>query len=175
MTCIAYKDGVLAADSKVGVATIAETASYYYGTKIYVSECKTFAWAVAGEVTHDIPHKVLEKHLGVFVAGVESLDELTAFSTFLSFKDYLNEMVKNFNFVVMTKTRLWFVCSEYLMDITGAPFYSVGSGENYARVAMCNGKTAVEAVEFTCQHDKMCGGTVSYVRQSKLKDIKVAK
>lgn len=147
MTTIAYRDGVLAADSMVNYATIA-----FEGTRSKIARCGKWhvalagvtclrapleAWAAAGAPEDSVPNVLLEKE-----------DKFTAF-----FMD--DETGDLFEFA-----------GGFLVPVPTS-FSALGSGALLALGAMVYGAPAEDAVKAACTLDKASGGTVTVVRSKR--------
>ena len=146
MTVIAYKDGVVAADSqethgdgrkqsckklyKVN-GTVIATAGDSYTSLIFVD------WFERGARMEDCPDLSNVSWDEDFECLVlESQSEIYTINRF--FQKYYIEMPDG--------------------------FFAIGCGAGYATVAMDCGLSAKEAVKMTCKHDAYCGGRVQSMR-----------
>lgn len=142
MTCIAYKDGVIAADTQ-------ET----FGTRKIKTAGKVFRvpsgpnkghWLCMSGASF-VGQKLVEwysdpknKELPIVAADPDDDEAIT-------------------EFLVITPDR-----KIYLLNETGAkvpfqmPFYAIGSGGDYAMGAMRRGASAAEAVRIACEFDSYC-------------------
>lgn len=146
MTTIAYKDGVLAAD----------TAVFDTGVEAYVSDCVKIVarenWAV-GVAGHF--------HLGGLIAdwilAGAPVDAKPPFDP----KDDRWEALK------IAGPYLWHLDGKGIQRPLAAPFLAIGCGRQLALGAMWHGATAVEAVKIAIQTDAYTDGDIVYWQDGK--------
>ena len=136
MTTIAYRDGIIAADSRTtwngghlgDVTKIAKNGKILAGSAGSASQCKLFLdWVLSG-MMGDQPKLVADDY------------ELDAF-------------------VALPDGKIVFFNGQSSFPLK-ARFYACGSGYQYALGAMSMGATAEEAVRIAAQHDTKTGGEI---------------
>ena len=146
MTTIAYKDGVLAFDSRVTEDDVP------LGTVRKGIQTDRFLAAAAGDL--DIVHEFLK-----WIA-----DDLNPPK-----KPKLGKGEDFTGWVIDSSGRL----TEYSKSLKpvrySAEFYSIGSGANFAKGAMAAGSTAKEAVTIAAKFDPATGGDIHELQVSTLK------
>lgn len=145
MTTIAYKDGVLAADT----AMIDKGSAKVYGrTKIarrndgaLIAACGNSAWgdafrawAVNGQYPGDLP--TLPEKASSASGAVISADGTVV---------------------------VWTTEDGNLTTATRPPYFAMGSGAPFALGAMFAGASAIDAVRAAMHHDEASGGSISVV------------
>ena len=142
MTCIAYRDGVIAADTQ-------ET----FGTRKIKTAGKVFRVPSGPNKGHYlcmsgasfVGQKLVEwytdpksKEPPVVAADPDDDEALV-------------------EFLVVTPARKLFLLNESRALVPfDAPFYAIGSGGDYAMGAMECGRNSIEAVRIACKHDAYC-------------------
>jgi len=139
MTTIAYRDGLLCADTM---------AIHSNGLKMYVAT-KVFkvpdGWVSGCGNPRDIA-----KFVEMYKEGVLEADTFNG-------EDW--EIIK-----VNTKGKFELWNHELVPLSIKGRFYATGSGSSYAMGAMEQGATAYEAVQVSCKYDDGTGGTVTTVK-----------
>jgi len=144
MTTVAYKNGILAADTLV---TAGDTR-VDYETKIF--KVGRYKFALAGNIFagYKIRDAILE---GREFSGLQ-LPSLKR---------------ENFNCLVADANNLYFLDNElYLQPINKNNCYALGTGDQYALGAMAVGACAKKAVGIACELDIYSGGKINEVRLS---------
>lgn len=138
MTIIAYKGGILAADSWVlqGDLICGETRKLYS-----VPEDRGGGWIAASGATSRA-NAMIE----AVINGTDRPDD-----------EGITVMW------VKADQSVWAVEKETIFEIV-APFHAIGSGAHAAMGAMQAGATAIEAVQAACAIISTCGGEVQWVR-----------
>ena len=141
MTTIAFRDGVLAADSM----------STYGGVRL-CNEMKL--------------HRIRGAIIGLAggSAGIAFLDWYRDGARPLKFNEYPNFGDDSYCALVLTKKGLFLSDGNLRLDQVFDPFFAIGSGKGEAMAAMHCGKTAVQAVRIACRVDSQTGGRVRYMR-----------
>lgn len=139
MTTIAYRAGVLAADSLISYQ------SYTNGSRPKITTCGDFLVAMAGPARYRRPLEewIMEGHPPDQVPKV-LIDNEDKFNALIVDKDGLAHEFDN----------------GFLLPVF-ADYTAVGSGSLLALGAMAHGASAEEAVIAACLHDKSSGGPVS--------------
>jgi hypothetical protein len=147
MTTIAYRDGIIAADSRVTVATEAGGSRKHLCTKLYRKQIteskKTFdvVIATAGEAFSAL----------VFVDW---------YGTGKPMPDVLRDLGGDFTCLILRPDGLWEADVYCRPDKIEEPFYAVGSGSKEALAAMHCGKSARDAVRVAAMIDPYTGGRI---------------
>lgn len=141
MTTIAYRDGVLAADTLVAYTT------YTNGYTDKIAYCGGHLVALAGAAFLRVP---LEEWV---TAGCNDADVP---DVLLVHKDKFQALI------VDEQGRCWEFDHGFLVQVK-AQYTAIGSGGQMAMGAMAFGASAVEAVHAACQHDKNSGGGITQV------------
>lgn len=146
MTTIAYREGVLAAD------TIISYSTFNLGETDKIVRAGDFYVGLAGSA-------YLRKPLEDWLAGGADQADLPPL---------LMENVKNFSALVMNaKGEVFEYDNGFLLQVN-SPYYAIGSGSHFALGALAHGASAMEAVAAACKHDKASGGSITYVEASTL-------
>lgn len=139
MTTIAYRSGVLAADSAIAYQ------SYINGQREKISRCGEYLVAMAGATW-------LRPIIEAWVAEGCDPDEVP---------EVLLENEDEFIVLIVNRTGLAHEFHTGFLVPVHADYTAIGSGSLLALGAMAHGATAEEAVEAACLHDKASGGPVS--------------
>lgn len=162
MTVIAYRDGVLASDSK-GVFAVGSEQQKGRMDKVYLSADGTFAYALCGLVGNEKSIRKLETNLRTMLNAAERdgcFPEDEKYGI-----DFLQPMI------VMTKNVVVTGGTFGPRIVTDIEFATVGSGCNESQAAMVMGATAIEAVEHAIRHCDSCGGPIQAVTVDDLEDF----
>lgn len=151
MSTIAFKDGVIAADSLVCMNEVRVAST----SKIFTAETPDgdrYAVCSVGNMGHDQS----------IVEWVER-----------GFQDPLPSMDENSSGIVIRASdgRVTKVYNHGISGDAKAPFYAWGSGFELALGAMAAGAGAVEAVEIACRFDIHSGGPVEEVSLTALHEV----
>lgn len=133
MTTIAYKDGIIAADSQLTIDDVKVISS----DKIKILNKDTI-FAGAGDSSMVI---LAER----FFAQSDWEEKLNA-------RPEIPEK-KSVEGILISKGRVFIVDSDLIPDLLNHPFYAVGSGWKFALAAMHTGLSAVDAVAFAAEFD----------------------
>jgi len=142
MTTIAYKEGVLAADSQLTVGGHIRTKS---DPKILILQ-NGFVLGLAGK-TNEILHAVQ------FLNNPYWLENLDKAPTDL----------KKFEGLGYFKGNVFFFEGSCLPNLMAHPFYAIGSGWEHAMAAMALGMSAPDAIRFASKHDVFTNDEVQIV------------
>lgn len=155
MTTIAYKDGVLAADSCETVE--GEDSGTYKGLCLKIFCVGAFRVALQGDSSPGM----------VWLAWFRSVAEKTVNNQYILWPtppemvDRFLDHGADFTAVVLCPNKRLFIYDEWGLPIeVSEPFYAVGSGAKAARGAMAAGAGAVAAVEAACVVDPYTSGPV---------------
>ena len=141
MTTIAFRAGVIAADTMISYTTITN------GFRNKIAKCGDYSVALAGAA-------YLKIELEAWVAAGADKDNVP--------KILLAEEDK-FSALIMDECGILYDFSKgYLMPVD-AEYHAIGSGAHLAIGAMANGASAIEAVRCACLHDKASGGGITHV------------
>lgn len=134
MTTIAFKNGVLAADTLISTDTVT-------GEMTKIAVCDSFMGGGSGNVVD------VSKFLDWVEEGADpkNLPKLS---------DCFRGILINKNYT------MHYVYSEGISRPITAPFYTVGSGQDVAKGALTAGATAEEAVQAAMHIDVFSGGQV---------------
>lgn len=155
MTTIAYKDGVLAADSRE--TSGCEDSGQLAATCEKLFRVGPFAVALQGDTTpgmawlawfRTVALKTINDQYILWPTPQEAVDRFLANGA-------------DFTAVVLCSNKRLFIYDEWGLpqEIT-APYYAVGSGAKVAYGAMYAGASATAAVEAACAHDPYTAGPV---------------
>lgn len=141
MTTIAFRDGVMAADSY----------AHFGGVRLcHESKLYRVRGAIIG--------------LAGGSAGIVFLDWYRDGAKPLKFSEYPNFGDDSYAALVATKKGLFLSDGNLRLDRVYEPFFAIGSGKGEAMAAMFCGKDAVGAVRIACRVDSQTGGKVRYMR-----------
>lgn len=130
MTTIAYKDGVLAADTRMIVSDH------------IISSCTKIRYLPNGVVVACAGNANNEAVALKYFSGEKWMDEEPP------------DIKKGFECILITKTGVPMACHGSLRPfVIEHPYYAVGTGTEFALAAMEMGKGAVEAVKFSARLD----------------------
>lgn len=162
MTTIAYRDGVLAGDSKVGAG------SYRCSDVDKVRSYKNGAWLVGAAGDTMLIQYVLDNIEGCFGRG--QLKDLLMLDLSDMVANVSNEEREEFELLIAhpKSGRCWFAgltTSGVLVahELKG-PYHAIGSGASLALVAMDCGRGAEKAVLAACKRDEATGEPVVVLR-----------
>ena len=141
MTVIAYRAGVLAAD------TLISYNSYTNGSRNKIVRCGDYHVALAGEAWLKI---VIEQ----WVEGGADSRKVP--------KILLKNESKFTSFLMDDFGTLFTFDNGQLLPVD-AEYAAIGSGGHMALGAMAHGATAIEAVRAACLHDKSSGGDITHI------------
>jgi 20S proteasome alpha/beta subunit len=131
MTTIAYKDGILAADTQVT----------YQGNKNFARTKKIF------ELEHCI------------FGGAGTIAAIQEFKKFLEGKDFNKEIfskeVHRSDFIVIDKKtrQVTTYCEDLIAEPVDAEYFAIGSGCHYAYGALATGVSVIEAIKIASKFD----------------------
>jgi hypothetical protein len=147
MTTIAYRDGIIAADSRVTVSTEAGGSRKHLCTKLYRKKI------TEGKKTFEV----------IIATAGEAFSALVFVDWYGSGKpmpDSLRDLGGDFTCLILRPDGLWEADVYCRPDKILDSFYAVGSGSKEALAAMHCGKSAVEAVRVAAIIDPYTGGRV---------------
>lgn len=143
MTTIAFKDGILAADSR---AMCNNWISHESAEKIF-------------QETHPVHGKMLFAISGDYVEGRHAVAAIFAKEKYIPQHNETSFTILGVN--AQGQLRVWCVGETHTEgELITAPFYAIGSGRVPAMAAMHAGATAHEAVEVAKKLDPNTGGPV---------------
>lgn len=146
MTTIAFREGVLAADS------IISYSGFNLGEADKIVRAGDYYVALAGSA-------YLRQPLEEWLASGACQADLPVL---------LQENSGQFSALVMNKYGHVFEYDNGFLLQVNAPYYAIGSGSHFAIGALAHGASAMEAVAAACKHDKASGGPITYVEASSL-------
>jgi hypothetical protein len=161
MTTIAYRDGVLAADS--GVFDVESNLHEGATQKVFLLT-GGLLYAGAGDVD--------DRAIRTLLDNVRSPDQLPSSTDLLATDTEISAVVVFPDGQVFTVTTSygdedkdtphldW--CAEIIP--IKAPYVAIGSGKQIALGALCAGKSAVQAVEAACEHNVWTRGPVQSLK-----------
>lgn len=144
MTVIAYKEGVLAADSRIACDTSITSNNY---NKIRVFDNEEVNWN--GDRLYAIGFAGTVSDFEMIFQALNSRRWSENFS------HECNALIVGHNYVYELEPD-----KKWLIQRSKKEVVAVGCGEIWALAAMRLGLSAVEAVKFTCKNDMSCGGKV---------------
>lgn len=142
MTTIAYKDGILAADTQLTYD------GHIKGTSVF---------------------KIRHLPSGVLFAGAGNVKEILMAENFYSQKDWEQKLdeappiKKSFEAIVVSKGRVLTLNQTLLPDIMADKFCACGSGWKLAHAAMAMGLGAEDAIKFTATLDVFTNDEVQVI------------
>lgn len=149
MTTIAYRDGIIAADSRLTYTTEAGGSRKHSCVKLFR---KT---VTQGKKTFDV----------IIATAGESSPALVFYDWYGSGKpipDVLLHHGGDFTCLILTPKGLFEADVYCRPDLVQEPFYAIGSGSKEALTAMHCGKSAIEAVRMASLVDPYTGGRIVY-------------
>lgn len=153
MTTIAYRDGVVAADSQETWDSEGGGASKHKCVKLYRKQVRSEKEGVP-------PHDVIIATAGASMPGMVFVD------WYGSGKDIPDSLIHgtdndgNFDVLIVTPDGV-FIADRYCRPVKiEDKFIAIGSGRKAALAAMHCGKTAVEAVEIAAKIDPYTSGKI---------------
>lgn len=162
MTTIAYHAGRMASDSRIikHMGTPAERS--VMGEKIYLTQCGRAYIGKAGIRLTQKSMEELAQHLLVQIIIYEEDN---------SAKLDFSNMIEGEAIIVMTKDKSYLVNEETLIPLEFDDIATLGSGEDFARMALIAGCSVSVAVEYAIKHDRYSGGDVHLCQASKLSPL----
>lgn len=162
MTVIAYRDGVLASDSK-GIFAVGSEYQKGRMDKVYLSEDGTFAYALCGLVGNEKSIRVMENNMRTMLNAAERDGVFP--------EDEKYGLDFNQPFIVMSKNTVITCGMMGPRIVTDIDFITVGSGCNESQAALVMGDSAIGAVEHAIRHCDSCGGPIQAITVDDLKDF----
>jgi hypothetical protein len=153
VTTIAYKDGVLAADSLINYGTFSNGEV----NKIHVVSIP--------EPSEDGPPKRVRRAM-LAVSGVvwviePLIDWIESGASQDEIPHCLLAATHDFSVIMIDdEGAVWEFCNGYFIPC-GVQYHSIGSGQMFALGAMASGAGAPEAVAAAMKHDKATGGAIT--------------
>lgn len=144
MTTIAYKDGFMAADT----LALDPNGLKASAVKIHYVDIGGDDWLFGSAGESSIAEK-LRRSLG----GVPTLEQVLNTEITCDPEDKNSAILCRGDVVLRKAGSMWFRHDK--------PYHAVGSGRDFALMAMRLGKSAAEAVELTLEFDGYSGGDVS--------------
>lgn len=147
MTTIAFRDGIIAADSRMTYSTEAGGSRKHLCTKLYRNQI------TEGKRTFDV----------IIATAGQSSPALVFVDWYGSGKpipDVLLNIDSDFTCLILRPDGLYEADAFCRPDKIIEDFYAVGSGAKEAMTAMRCGKSAVEAVRLAAQSDPYTGGKI---------------
>lgn len=147
MTTIAYRDGIIAADSRATYTSEAGGARIVACRKLYR---KTIG---KGRRQHDV----------IIGTAGESAPGLLFVEWFGSGKEPPTKLIDgdaDFEVLVVTKKGIYTADKYCTLEEIEEPYYAIGSGSKAAFAAMDCGKSAKEAVRIAAKRDPYTGGPI---------------
>lgn len=151
MTTITYKDGILAADSRITSGTFIITDDFTKIHKIVDSMTnKTTLCGFCGNASD------WEK----FLDWDEETDDPLILDNFCAIIIHDDGEITEYESTEEDKTL-------NRLDLGKLPFYAIGSGREIAIGAMASGKSAIESIEVTKHFDSTTGGVIKSIEFDK--------
>lgn len=160
MTVLAYRNGELASDSRVIRHLDHPGQCVVYQEKVKLSDCKRFYIAITGQGASD------ELYTEIVNCLLTALSELKRKSVYLTIFG-----IKDLSAIIVGKDAAWAVDNGVLTVIEQDISVAMGSGEDYAKMALLAGKSVAEAIELAIAYDRLCGGQVRTYRAYNLLPI----
>lgn len=147
MTCIAYRDGVISADSRVWVNSEDGGARFYeHSPKLFRVGYGKDEVIIATAGASDPGNRFIDWWRN----GRPATDEKIKGGTMLVLKRSVGQ----------ASIELWEYDESWTGERMYEPYYAIGTGTKLALGAFVMGATAKQAVEAACKHDPYCGGKV---------------
>src|SRR3990172_4095652 len=153
MTTIAYRDGIVAADSQETWDTEGGGVSKHKCVKLFRKQ-------VRSEIEGEPPHDVIIATAGATFSGMVFVDWYGSGKEIPDSLVHGTEDEGDFDALILTPKGL-FIANRYCRPVKiEDKFIAVGSGRTAAIAAMLCGKTAVEAVQIAMKIDPYTGGKI---------------
>lgn len=165
VTIIAYRDGELASDSKIARHMDTSLERYIVGEKVYKSPCGRAYFAKPGQMYEEASFAELSQE--ILLQLVIMLDLGTPAMHFTGLQHIKEEIL------VVTRDSAFHIEYGVISHLDKGDFCTMGSGVNYAKAPLLVGMTPSEAVLWTLDWDRLCGGPVRKYLASKLKPLVV--
>lgn len=146
MSVVAYRDGILASDSRTSIGSNMMTDNAKKVIKVTVKDTQILA-GIVGESGHCYQLQEWVRKTGADFDNVPSGNKAAAL------------VVKRAG-----KTTKMFYLDEGLFFPVNEPYMAVGSGLEYAQGALHVGASAVDAVSASIKYVATCGGKPQYVK-----------
>lgn len=143
MTTIAYKNGVIASDSRVTVESEAGGARNFDTKKLFRKTVQ-----IDGK-----PTDVILATAGESAPGSLFVDAWGTGKSLTEIRELFTYSEADFTILVVSPTGLFEVDKWCVMEPVYEPFYAIGSGAKLAMGAMEAGASAARAVEIACKRD----------------------
>lgn len=143
MTTVAFRDGIMAADTQI---TAGDTKEGFI-RKVWRADEYLVGFSGDADVAQKIRWKMDENE-------IDPLDYRFGLETWPD-----DEMM----FYIFDGSQLWQIYQKGAAFYCDAPFFAMGSGSNYALGAMAMGATARQAVAVAARFDVYTGGRVTWV------------
>lgn len=143
MTTIAFKNGVIAADSQVTVESDAGGARNFKTKKLF------------RRIVHinGVPTDAILATAGESAPGSLFVEQWSSGKSLTEIRDLFAFSAPDFSILVVTETGLFEIDKWCVMEPVYEPFYAIGSGAKLAMGAMEAGASAQKAVEIACRRD----------------------
>lgn len=162
MTVIAFDGKVVAADSLHLVNEGTRVSYRESGHKIFLSPCKRLIVGITGCY---LPKDSMDRLFNELANHVLVCDEDNT--------GVVDFPTNNVTALVVARHQHYLLNEGVLTRLESGSHVSLGSGENYAKIALLAGKTARQAVELAIRLDLNCGGKIEEIRVDSLKYFKV--
>lgn len=143
MTTIAYKNGVVAADSRVTVESEGGGARNFATQKLFRRTVHI----------NGVPKNVILATAGESAPGSLFVDQWASGKSLPEIREAFAYTEPDFTILVVTEDGLFEVDRWCVMEPVYEPFYAIGSGSKVAMGAMEAGASAQKAVEIACRRD----------------------
>jgi hypothetical protein len=143
MTTIAYKNGVIAADSRVTVDSEAGGSRNFHTEKLFRRRVNI----------NGIEQEVIMATAGESAPGSLFVEQFGSGKSLPEIRDVFGDSDVDFTVLLVTQAGLFEVDKWCVMEPVYEPFYAIGSGAKLAMGAMEAGASAARAVEIACKRD----------------------
>lgn len=143
MTTIAFKNGVIAADSRVTVSSDAGGDRNFHCEKLFRRRV-----TINGK-----EQEVIMATAGESAPGSLFVEQFGSGKSLAEIREVFGDSDVDFTILLVTQAGLFEVDKWCVMEPVYEPFYSIGSGAKLAMGAMEAGASAARAVEIACKRD----------------------
>lgn len=143
MTTIAFKNGVIAADSRVTVDSEGGGVRNFHTEKLFRRRV----------ILNGTEQEVIMATAGESAPGSLFVEQFSSGKSLAEIRDVFGDSDVDFTILLVTQAGLFEVDKWCVMEPVYEPFYAIGSGAKLAMGAMEAGVSAARAVEIACKRD----------------------
>ncbi len=164
MTTVVVTSKLIAADRKIMVSKSSSSRYYTDGPKVHRSLDNTFAYAMTGMESRG-NNEELEKFIGLCLRQLRDGD-LSARVHEMAKATFTKEML------ILTRDNFYHVYRGYpYSNNESSPWFSIGSGDVFATMAMLAGRKPADAIRFASTQDILTGNQVDIITATTLKAL----